>query len=63
MNIKEEFQTKEKRSSALTVRLPASVLKKVKKISKKFNYSQSEVIETLVESAWKDLYEKKDKDS
>ena len=52
-----DFEYKEKRSDALTVRLPPSILKKIKKISKKYNYSQSEVVETLVLRAWKDINE------
>ena len=46
------FKTKEKRDVALTVRLPSSVVKKIKKISKKYNYSQSEVVQTLVDIGW-----------
>lgn len=44
------FVKKEKRDTALTVRLPRSALKKLKLISKKYNYSQSEVIESLINS-------------
>jgi hypothetical protein len=51
------FVKKEKRNQALTVRLPNSIVKKIKKISKKYNYSQSEVIETLVLKNWNDVFE------
>ena len=54
------FTKKEKRNAALSVRLPISTLKKIKKISKKFNYSQSEVIEKLVANAWNDIEVKKE---
>ncbi len=49
------FKPKEKRDIALTVRLPSSVVKKIKQISKKYNYSQSEVVETLVGIGWKKI--------
>lgn len=49
------FKTKEKRDVALTVRLPSSIVKKIKQISKKYNYSQSEVVETLVGIGWKKI--------
>lgn len=48
----DDFIVKEKRDNALTVRLPSSVLKKIKKISKKYNRSQSEIIEKLVNRYW-----------
>lgn len=54
------FKPKEKRDVALTVRLPNSIVKKIKQISKKYNYSQSEVVETLVSIGWNEI-EKKEK--
>lgn len=55
MNKKPIFISKEKRDVALTVRLPSSIVKKIKKISKKYNYSQSEVVETLVSIGWEEI--------
>lgn len=53
------FKPKEKRDVALTVRLPSSIVKKIKQISKKYNYSQSEVVETLVSIGWNEVEKKK----
>lgn len=47
------FFKKEKRDTALTVRVPKSTIKKIKAFSKKYNFSQSEIIETLVDLEWK----------
>ena len=52
---KSTFKHKEKRDVALTVRLPSSIVKKIKQISKKYNYSQSEVVETLVAIGWTEI--------
>jgi hypothetical protein len=46
------FFKKEKRDVALTVRVPKSTLKKLKDFSKKYNFSQSEVIEALISAEW-----------
>lgn len=54
------FKLKEKRDVALTVRLPSSIVKKIKLISKKYNYSQSEVVETLVDIGWQKIDKEED---
>jgi hypothetical protein len=46
------FTYREKRDVALTVRLPASIIKKIKKMSRDYNYSQSRVIEEVVLKIW-----------
>ncbi|NOT79331.1 MAG: hypothetical protein HOP07_10085 [Bacteriovoracaceae bacterium] len=60
---KKLFFKKEKRDSALTVRLPNSIVKKIKQISKKYNYSQSEVIETLVSVGWQEFEKNEQKNN
>lgn len=46
------FFKKEKRDTALTVRVPKSTIKKIKAFSKKYNFSQSEIIEVLINKEW-----------
>lgn len=43
---------KEKREKALSVRLPNSVVEKLKLISGEFSRSQSEIIEFLINDFW-----------
>ena len=58
------FFKKEKRDTALTVRVPKSTLKKLKDFSKKYNFSQSEVIEILINTEWKkDFFKNKNKEN
>lgn len=49
------FSRKEKRNSALSVRLPVSTLEKLKTIAQHSDSSQSEVIEALVNTLWKKM--------
>lgn len=60
MEIIKEFTIKEKRDTALTVRLPESVIKKIRLISKRYNYSQSEIVEKLISNAWEELIDEKE---
>lgn len=48
------FFYKEKRETAITVRLPASIVKKIKRLAKNYNYSQSQVIEAVILKIWQE---------
>lgn len=58
------FFYKEKRETAITVRLPTSVVKKIKRLAKNYNYSQSQVIETVILKIWQEenLYKDKNRE-
>ena len=46
---------REKRDTAVTVRLPNSVVEQLKEIADKLNCSQSEVIEHLIKTSYPEL--------
>lgn len=50
---------KEKKEASISVRVRATVLERLKQIAEKHNYSQSEVIEFLVDKAFEEIMVKK----
>jgi predicted transcriptional regulator len=56
-----KFDKKPKRDSPLTVRLPSAVLEKLKEIASRYDVSQTEVIEKLIEDAHEKMTAKKKK--
>ncbi|MBI4403122.1 MAG: ribbon-helix-helix protein, CopG family [Deltaproteobacteria bacterium] len=46
-----DFPKRERRDTPLTVRLPASVIEKLKELAKRYGLSQTDVIEHLIERA------------
>jgi len=50
-----EFNKKEKRDTAITVRVPESVVEKLKQISKSYEVSQADVLIRLIESAFVEM--------
>lgn len=56
-----KFDKKPKRDSPLTVRLPSSVIDKLKEIASKHEVSQADVIEKLIEDAHEKMSSKRKK--
>lgn len=56
-----KFDKKPKRDSPLTVRLPASVVEKLREIASNHEVSQADVIEKLIEDAYEKITSKKKK--
>jgi|GEM_PF-1988881 len=54
-----EFQKKQKRNAALTVRLTESTVDKLREIAEKHGVSQADVIEKLIESAYLEMKQKR----
>ncbi len=54
-----EFQKKEKRNTALTVRLPEDTVDKLREIAEKHDVSQADVIKKLIENAHAELKPKR----
>jgi|GEM_PF-3306820 len=51
---------KEKKEASISVRVRPTVLERLKWIAEKHNYSQSEVIEFLVDQAFEEITKKKE---
>lgn len=56
-----DFEKLEKKDTTLTIRIRKSIVEKLNEIKEKYDVSQSDVIEKLIEKAYEEMKGKKNK--